>query len=403
MRFGPLGHEGGERRLNVAITRAKCNVKLVGSILPSDIDLSRTNSEGVRMLRSYIEFARQGTSALKPIETDETFEMKDDFCKVIVDFLKEHGYAVETEIGCSDYKIDIAVVNPDVEGEYIAGIECDGLSYIHAKTARDRDHLRRTILQNMGWNLYRVWSTEWMRNTTVEGESLLTFLHSVVGKDGKVRHAMKNSNDGCTSVAIEQIASETAKVVQKKPSVNPYGFAYYKEAKWWDTPRSGSNDNLTRISENVKYIVSIEQPMHIELLYKRMGPSFTAGKATAGVKNTIVEAINKRLNGQVRIDSDNFIRLLPETPIVARIPERYDTPRPMEYIHTEEVATAMIKIIEHSFGITTEDLSTECARSFGFERKGPKIKQKTDAAIEYLVKSGKVKLIDGKAQLVGGR
>ena len=403
MRFGPLGHEGGERRLNVAITRAKCNVKLVGSILPSDIDLSRTNSEGVRMLRSYIEFARQGTSALKPVENDEAFELKDDFCKVIVDFLRKHGYSVETEIGCSDYKIDIAVVNPDVEGEYIAGIECDGLSYVHAKTARDRDHLRRTILQNMGWNLYRVWSTEWMRNPAVEGEALLAFLHSVVGKDGKVRHAMKNSNDGSTGVAIEQIASETAKVVQKQSSVNPYGFAYYKEAKWWDTPRSGSNDNLTRISENVKYIVSVEQPMHMELLYKRMGPSFTTGKATEGVKNTIVEAINKRLNGQVRIDSDNFIRLLPETPIVVRIPERYDTPRPMEYIHTEEVATAMIKIIEHSFGITTEDLSTECARAFGFERKGPKIKLKTDAAIEYLVKSGKVKLIDGKAQLVGGR
>ena len=134
-----------------------------------------------------------------------------------------------------------------------------------------------------------------------------------------------------------------------------------------------------------------------------MGPSFTTGKATEGVKNTIVEAINKRLNGQVRIDSDNFIRLLPETPIVVRIPERYGTPRPMEYIHTEEVANAMIKIIEHSFGITTEDLVTECARAFGFERKGPKIKQKSDAAIEYLVRTGKVKLIDGKAQLVDGR
>lgn len=76
MRFGPLGHEGGERRLNVAITRAKCNVKLVGSILPSDIDLSRTNSEGVRMLRSYIEFARQGTSALKPIEKPDPLKQK---------------------------------------------------------------------------------------------------------------------------------------------------------------------------------------------------------------------------------------------------------------------------------------------------------------------------------------
>ena len=143
--------------------------------------------------------------------------------------------------------------------------------------------------------------------------------------------------------------------------------------------------------------------MHMELLYKRMGPSFTTGKATESVRSTIDEAISKKLNGQVCIDSDNFIRLLPETPIVVRIPERYDTPRPMEYIHTEEVASAMIRIIEHSFGITTEDLSTECARAFGFERKGPKIKQKTDAAIEYLIRTGKVKLIDGKAQLVGGR
>ena len=355
------------------------------------------------MLRSYIEFAQQGTNALKPIESDDAFELKDDFCKVIVDFLRKHGYLVETEIGCSDYKIDIAVVNPDVEGEYIAGIECDGLSYVQAKTARDRDHLRRTILQNMGWNLYRVWSTEWVRNPGAEGEALLSFLRSVVGKDGKVRHAMKNSNDGSENVAIDQIASETAKVVQKQPATNPYGFSYYKEAKWWDAPHSHSDDNLTRISENVKYIVSVEQPMHMELLYKRMGPSFTTGKATESVRSTIDEAISKKLKGKVMINSDNFIRLLPKAPVVVRIPEKYDTPRPMEYIHTEEVANAMIRIIERSFGITTEDLSTECARAFGFERKGPKIKQKTDAAIDYLVKTGKVRVIDGKPQLASGR
>lgn len=403
MRFGPLGHEGGERRLNVAITRAKCNVKLVGSILPSDIDLSRTKSEGVRMLRSYIEFARQGTSALRPVEREETFEREDDFCKIIVSFLEKQGYKVQTQIGCSDYKIDIAVVNPNVEGEYIAGIECDGLSYVHTKTARDRDHLRRTILQNMGWNLYRVWSTEWIRNPVSEGEALLNFLGSVIDKEGRVCHAVQNSNKDSETISIEQIASESVKPVQAQPDSNPYGFVRYKEAKWWDAPRSGSRDNLTRISENVRYVVSVEQPMHMELLYKRMGPSFTTGKATERVKIAIDQAIALRLNGEVRIDNDRFIKMLPESPIVVRIPESYDTPRPMEYIHTEEVATAMIKIIEHSFGITTEDLSTECARVFGFERKGPKIKQKTDASIDFLVKNGKVRIIDGKVQLVGGR
>lgn len=401
MRFGPLGHEGGERRLNVAITRAKCNVKLVGSILPSDIDLSRTNSEGVRMLRSYIEFARKGEKALRPVEREEGFESTDDFCNVVAEFLRENGYKVKQQVGCSDYKIDMAVENPDVEGEYIAGIECDGLSYVQAKTARDRDHLRTTILQNMGWNLYRIWSTEWSRNTQAEKEALLDFIQSVVDKNGNVTHNVKQSNEESDKFLLESIASETTKTIQKVSGHNPYGFSYYKEANWWETTHTGSYDSLTRISENVLHIVSIEQPMHIELLYKRMGASFTTGKATESVKNTIDEAIAKRLKGRVIVDEDRFIRLFPLTPATVRIPEQYATPRPIEYIHIEEIAAAMIEIVKNSFGITEEDLATECARAFGFERKGPKIKVRTDAAIKYLVDNEIIRIIDGKAQLRG--
>ncbi len=401
MRFGPLGHAGGERRLNVAITRAKCNIKLVGSILPSDIDLSRTSSEGVRMLRSYIEFARKGSSVLKPVEKEEAFETVDEFCNIVAGFLENNGYKVQKQVGCSDYKIDIAIENPDVDGEFIAGIECDGISYVQAKTARDRDHLRRTVLENMGWNLYRVWSTEWCRNPKAEGEALISFIQSVFDKNGNATHTVKQSNENDTDVSIDAIATEAVKPIEKTSTQNPYGFAYYKEANWWDTEHSGSHDNLTRISENILYIVSVEQPMHMELLYKRLGPSFTTGKATEGVRKTIDEAISKRLNGRVVIDSDKFIRTLPLSPITVRIPEEYDTPRPMEFIITEEVALAMIQIISNSFGVTEEDLASECARVFGFERKGPKIKAKTDAAIKYLVDNGNVKIIDGKAQLIG--
>lgn len=400
MNFGPVGHNGGERRLNVAITRAKCNIKLVGSILPSDIDINRAKSEGARMLRSYIEYARKGASALRPIEGAETFEGEDDFCEVIASFLEKHGYLIERRVGCSDYKIDIAVKNPNAEGEFIAGIECDGLSYIHAKTARDRDHLRKTVLQNMGWNLYRVWSTEWSRNPKAEGQALLDFLHSVYDKNGNVIHSMKQSNADDNDVSIETIATESSKVTQKSATNNPYGFEYYKEANWWETNHSGSRDNFTRISENIYHIVSIEQPIHLELLYKRMGPSFTTGKATDSVKRTIDQVIAQKLNRRVVVDDDRFVRL-PQTQIVVRIPKEFETPRPIEYIHTEEVAMAMVRIIERSFGITEDDLASECARAFGFERKGPKIKVKTDAAIKWLVDNKRIRIIDGKAQLIG--
>lgn len=178
MRFGPLGVSGGERRLNVAITRAKINVKLVSSILPSDIDLSRTESDGIRMLRSYIEFAISGEAKLAAAHKNVR---PDDFADSIAQFVGDCGFEVRRYIGCSDYKIDIAVKHPsDSVEEFIAGIECDGYSYVSARTARDRDRLRSTVLTNMGWNLYRVWSAEWYKNPEVERKKLLDFLQNAV-------------------------------------------------------------------------------------------------------------------------------------------------------------------------------------------------------------------------------
>ena len=178
MRFGPLGAAGGERRLNVAITRAKINVKLVSSILPSDIDLSRTESDGIRMLRSYIEFAMNGESTLAATHRSGR---PDDFADFIAEFIREHGYKVKQYVGCSGYKIDIAVQHPsETVEQFVAGIECDGFSYVSARTARDRDRLRSTVLKNMGWNLYRIWSAEWFKNPEIEGQKLLAFISGAV-------------------------------------------------------------------------------------------------------------------------------------------------------------------------------------------------------------------------------
>lgn len=402
MRFGPLGQAGGERRLNVAITRAKCNVKLVGSILPTDIDLTRTNAEGVRMLRSYIEFARKGGSTLAPVKNFVEQEDTDDFCKIVAAFLESNGYVVKKGIGCSDYKIDIAIENPNVAGEYIAGIECDGLSYIHAKTVRDRDHLRRSILENMGWNMYRIWSTEWCRNPETEGNALLAFIRSLFDENGNVRHILQQEHENAHLVCIDEIISNEKTMPVTMDEDNPYGFAYYKEAKWWEVTYNEQSNNVTRICKTALYIVGIEQPMHKDLFYKRMADSFTAGRATQGVRDTIDNVMEKELSDQIAVDADSFVRLKPLSPITVRIPKKWDTPRPMDYISTIEVAKAMVKIINHSYGLLQDDIATECARVFGFDRKGAKIKAKTDDALSYLVNHGIIKILDGKVQATGG-
>ncbi|MBQ9063885.1 MAG: DUF4011 domain-containing protein [Blautia sp.] len=191
LNFGPVMKAGGERRLNVAITRAKINIKLVSSILPSDIDLSRTTSEGIRMIRSYIEFAMSGgvSSAVSGQR-----RVPDDFAGAIYKFICDKGYKAKQYVGCSGYRIDIAVEHPEKKDEYAAGIECDGLSYVNTRTARDRDRLRASVLRKMGWNLYRVWSTEWYRNPEAEGKKLIEFIEkSISASAGRSEAALEET------------------------------------------------------------------------------------------------------------------------------------------------------------------------------------------------------------------
>ena len=130
MNFGPLSRNGGYRRLNVAITRAKYNIKLVGSIRPTDIRLESTHSEGVKMLRSYIEFAIQGQKALDAeVSVSNVVNVESPFEESVYDFLIENGYDVVTQVGCSGYRIDMAVKHPTLSGRFILGIECDGATY----------------------------------------------------------------------------------------------------------------------------------------------------------------------------------------------------------------------------------------------------------------------------------
>ncbi|MDR0326036.1 MAG: DUF4011 domain-containing protein [Oscillospiraceae bacterium] len=174
MNFGPLSRDGGERRLNVAVTRARYNLKLVGSIMPTDIDPERISGQGPKLLRLYIDFAINGVNAIlgeiteeKSIWFDSPFEVS------VYDFLTANGYDVVTQVGCSGYRIDMAVRHPKYPGRFAIGIECDGAMYHSARTARERDRLRQTVLEDMGWKIYRIWSTDWIKDRHTEGARLL--------------------------------------------------------------------------------------------------------------------------------------------------------------------------------------------------------------------------------------
>lgn len=161
--FGPINKAGGERRLNVAVTRAKYQLLVVSSIKDSDIDLSRTTSIGARLLKDYLQFARTG-ELLESIITENKKRFDSPLEEDIYNELVMLGYEVDTQVGCSGYRIDLAIKDPKHKGNYLMGVECDGASYHSSKSARDRDRLRQEVLEGLGWKIHRIWSQDWFKN-----------------------------------------------------------------------------------------------------------------------------------------------------------------------------------------------------------------------------------------------
>ena len=164
MNFGPLNRDGGERRLNVAVTRARHELRVFSSLRGDQMDLSRTQARGVRDLKHFLEFAERGPRALAESHRGSQGDFDSPFEAGVAEALARKGWQVHTQIGASAFRIDLGVVHPDFPGRYLAGVECDGATYHSSATARDRDKLREQVLRGLGWEILRIWSTDWWVN-----------------------------------------------------------------------------------------------------------------------------------------------------------------------------------------------------------------------------------------------
>ncbi len=183
MNFGPLNGEGGHRRLNVAISRAREGVVIYSTLLPEQIDLARVRTAGVRDLKHYLEFALKGPRALVEQSMPTGMEPDSPFETAVIKMLRYRNWVLHPQVGCSGYRIDIGVVDPRAPGRYLVGIECDGRSYHSGATARDRDRLRQHVLEGLGWRIYRIWSTDWWLNPDREIEKVVAQLQALLAEE----------------------------------------------------------------------------------------------------------------------------------------------------------------------------------------------------------------------------
>lgn len=400
MNFGPLSREGGYRRLNVAITRAKYNVKLVGSIHPTDIKLENTNSEGVRMLRSYIEFAINGPRILyEEAKHNNSVNFDSPFEEAVYDFLVEKGFNVSTQVGCSGYRIDLAVKHPTLDGIFVLGVECDGASYHSSRTARERDRLRQTVLEDIGWKIHRVWSTDWIKDPLREGTRLLEAInHSVINyKDRLISKTISNSKD------LDNTLMENKYLLNNRLSdieifnneSTHFGFEQYIESDIYSI--SQIDYGIEDSCNVVKYIIDTEFPIHIDLLCKRIAPLFGNQKATSRIRNNVEYTLDKIKNKIIR--KNNFLYPINYNKIIPKVANKDKAARNINYISLDEICEAMLLVIEQSVGIQKENLYQIIAKEYGFNRMGPNITSRFDEAFNILKKDNKIKIIENRLSI----
>ena len=177
-RFGPLLSEGGERRLNVAVTRARKRIDVVSSFTHYDMEPGRSTKRGVELLRAYLEYAASRGTSLNT--STATGVAMNDFEQAIHDALQARGMKLTPQLGTSRYRIDLVAQHPQQPGRFVLAIECDGATYHSAPTARDRDRLRQQHLEALGWTFHRIWSTDWFLRREQEIERALRAFEEAV-------------------------------------------------------------------------------------------------------------------------------------------------------------------------------------------------------------------------------
>ena len=179
-RFGPINGPNGHRRLNVLFTRAKKRTVVFSSLEPDKIQAGDGSSRGVRVLKEYLTFARTGIVE-GAVETGD--QPTNDFERSVGAVLNEKGYEVVYQVGVAGFFIDLAIRHPLRRGTFLLGIECDGAGYHSGRSARDRDRLRQEILENLGWKIHRVWSTDWFKSRDIEIKRLLGKIQDLLAND----------------------------------------------------------------------------------------------------------------------------------------------------------------------------------------------------------------------------
>jgi very-short-patch-repair endonuclease len=386
--FGPLNKEGGHRRLNVAVTRARQRVDVVTSVLASDFNLAPTAKPGALRLRDYLEFAERGPVALSAEIESQGGDFESPFEESVAEAARSLGYEIVPQVGVGGFRIDLGVVDPGAPGRFLLGIECDGATYHSTPTARDRDRLRQEILEGLGWRIHRIWSWDWVRERGAE----------VVRLDEAIQDAIRSAK---AAVRPDERASggddgrrivETVPIVEVREAetldaldwVVPYGEADISGLESGHEFHESESRYMLR--RGLSLIFEAEAPICEDRAVRLLASSQGITRRGSRVRATAKELIDNMVTSGHVERRDEFLWLPDQVLDYVRIPDAgsQGTRRDIEEIPPEELDLVIENLVEGSGSTDTSALVSQTARIFGFSRTGPDIKDAIRLRVEAL-------------------
>lgn len=374
MNFGPLNREGGWRRLNVAISRARKSM-IVYSVLRSDqINLARTRSEGVAGLKGFLEFAERGKNVLAQ-RAESVAKPEDYLVKEIAAAITELGYEAKCNIGCSEFKMDIGVVHPENPENYLLGILLDGENCKEASTARDRFVLQPGVLKGLGWNVMRVWTLDWMDDR----ERVLKEIKAAIDAALNRKNIQKTlENQIYTKIEFEK-AKESGTIETVCKQYLSYRILEQGAAEQFYLPQT-----LRQISELVASILTKEAPISRKLLMHKVLNAWSISRGGSRVENIFNSALNRVEKNMTTDEDREFLWEKTQNPkeySIYRVEDAEGNKRNMDDIPSEEIINAIIEVLKEQISISEMDLVRETAKKFGFSRLGSVIENTVKYAI----------------------
>ena len=355
MNFGAINGTGGEKRLNVAITRARREFHVFSSIRAEQIDLARTHAVGVRDLKWFLDYAERGPVALPSRDEGSLGSAESPFEEAVADALSANGWEVRTQIGVSGFRVDLGVVHPDYAGSYIAGVECDGAQYHSSATARDRDKVRQAVLEGLGWTILRIWSTDWFRDPIAVTERVHAELERVLEKDRKARVATAVDAEGPSdNVALAGESEHTSTVVE-----------YLRPG-----PESARANEVAGVE-------SESQPARQRLIADTCTPSRPVPISNSATHRT-EEALPQVVRPEAQIVS-GAEPMAPSSPEAARPRSEGNDVDPERFFDSEYSSTLqriILAIIEAEGPMPFHRLARRVAQEHGWQRTGRRIQER---------------------------